>query len=207
MKKIVTLIGLIISFQSYSQMFDDDKVIWIDPGIDFSIALKEKGFDGIGLNVGLNYFKNKTSFKLKYQHLKEISAEGTTPIGHINNFGLMAGRGIELDYHSCLQFSAGIGVIGGTIKGKYLRSETYISGYINHYTISISGGGGSWQDPIYSTREIYEENTFITTSIPLEVTLIIKGEYVGTCVSIFSDLNKVQSIYGLSLKLFLGGYL
>jgi hypothetical protein len=207
MKKVFTLIGLIISLQSFSQGYANDKLMWIDPGLDFSIAMKDKGFSGYGLNVGLNYLNNKTTFKLKYQYLTEGKSDVIIPMGHINNFGLMAGRGIITD-HSTFQFSGGIGIIFGTIKGEYLRSETYISGYKTSYSFgSIFGNGGSTTVPVYNTREIYEEHKFITASFPLEADLIIKGDYVGLCIGVFGDINKVQSIYGLSLKMFLGGAL
>ena len=174
------------SLTCVSQVIDfENDEYWVDAGIGGFGTIDKMG--GGLYHFGANLFKDSTTFyKIKYSRIEEVSDywfTGPRPEERYNSFSLMIGKGFSRK-HIQLQYLGGLGITGGMKRGKFIKKT------------------GLW---LITSYDVYEEDKFITLSIPLEVGFTYKpGKSIGIGVTLFGDLNQVRPYYGLALKLSAG---
>ncbi len=185
MKKFIIFIGLsIFSIQSFSQIVDFSKdKFWIDLGMgSYRSFDKTDGFTGY---ISANLYKDSLLYKVRYQAYEEFNLFGPHPSEEFYDIGIMLGKGFSGKYSHIL-FSCGLGVTGGTMRGKLLYTEPT--------------GDFSINDPRH-----FEGDRFITPSIPLEIDILFKPvKYLGAGVIFYGNLNFKQPMYGFVIRVGIG---
>jgi len=185
-RQLCFITGLLLySLTCVSQVVDfENDEYWVDAGVGGFSTIDE--ISDISWHLSVNLFKDTTFYKIKYTRNEEwdFSFSGPRPEEKYNSISLMIGKGFSRK-HIQLQYLGGLGITGGIKRGKFIkRTGQYL---------------------FFGPYDVYEEDKFITLSIPLEVGLTFKpGKYIGIGGTLFGDLNKVRPYYGLALKLSVG---
>ena len=188
MKKLFIITGLLIySLTSFSQIIDlKNDLYWLNAGAGCFGSLDE--ISGVTRHLSVNLLNDSTIFKIKFSGNVEwewgLYFSGPVPEEVYYSVDFMVGRGFSIEYFH-LQYSFGLGVTWGVKRGKFIRRTQ--------------------QFLFFGPYDVYEEDKFISPSIPLEMDLLLKPiKYAGLGVSIFGNLNFFRPYYGIALNLSIG---
>lgn len=132
----------------------------------------------ISINASINYSKNDRIFKFRSILARELVVLGPRPDDEIWELGLLYGRHSTKGKVS-VSYLAGLSYTGGIYKGDLLGSDM-----LNDY---------------------YEEITFETFGIPLEVQLDINAlELLGFSVTLYADINPDKIYGGVNFSILIG---
>jgi len=152
-----------------------DGFIWIGGGVG-TLGTADGGL--VNINASLNYSKNDRIFKFRGILAEELVVLGPRPNDEVWELGLLYG-GHSTKGKVSVSYLAGISYTGGIYKGDLLDSDM-----LNDY---------------------YEEITFETVGIPLEIQLDINAlEFIGFSVTIYADINPDKSYTGINLNILIG---
>jgi len=149
--------------------------IWFGGGIG---ALGTADGRLININASLNYSNNDRIFKFRGILARELVILGPRPDDEVWELGLLYGAHSTKGKVS-VSYLAGISYTGGIYKGDLLGSDM-----LNDY---------------------YEEITFETFGIPLEVQLDINAlELLGFSVTLYADINPDKIYGGVNFSILVG---
>ncbi len=176
--KLVVILVL-LSVTSYSQSaFVAEDTYWIEGRGGLTLLQA----DYISAGASMNYIKDGRLYKVSFVNNSELDLFGPSPVQRVNNFGVMVGS-ISSGKHFHIQYSGGIGLSWGRLRGKHLYTEP----------------GQGWFD--LADRRVFEIDNFYTPSIPLEVEVYFKPiAYFGIGCGVFVDLNMKKPMAGVTLK-------
>lgn len=153
----------------------DDNFIWVGGGVGSLVTA-----DGslVNINTSINYLKNDRIFKLRGIFADELVVLGPRPNDEVWELGLLYGRHSTKGKVS-VSYLAGISYTGGIYKGDLLGSDM-----LNEY---------------------YEELSFETIGIPMEVQLEINAlQFIGFSVIMYADINLDKIYGGVNLSIIIG---
>jgi hypothetical protein len=179
MKPLAIIIGLILFPLTTLGQDVEPKIstYWLDGGTGaFTSA---NGIEGLPtVYASLNYLPRKTFYKLRYILNQEFNLFGSTPMEVYHNVGILFGTGASRKIFQ-VQVAGGAGVTGGIKRGDFIKHELL--------------------------GDKYENDRFITFSIPVEFDVLFKPiKFAGAGVSLFADLNMVNPTFGFAVKLAFG---
>ncbi|MFA7123003.1 MAG: hypothetical protein WC212_03115 [Candidatus Delongbacteria bacterium] len=149
--------------------------IWFGGGIG---ALGTADGRLININASINYSNNDRIFKFRGILARELVILGPRPDDEVWELGLLYG-GHSTKGKVSVSYLAGISYTGGIYKGDLLGSDM-----LNDY---------------------YEEITFETVGIPLEVQLDINVlKFIGFSVTLFADINPDKIYGGVNFSILVG---
>jgi hypothetical protein len=148
-----------------------------------------KQISGLSLNLGLKIIPTESSiYKLRLNFHDEFILF-TNPSVNFNEFNALYGKQFSDNYFRLTAY-VGVGICSGALRGDIIPSSSGSSDTM----------GFGW---IVSTN--HELIPFKTLGIPLEFELSLFPKHLlGIGISINANLNKVNSIYGVSVKLEIG---
>lgn len=182
MKKLIFPLLLLIPLQMFGQADSPNNQnapnqhFWIKFGLGSYDSRRDPG---ISLYSSITYQRNDM-VKLRFMLNEEFSLFDFDE--KFYDFGLLYGKSKTFEWTKISAY-AGIGLFTGILKGDY-----------------IGPGNGGW----FSPNE-YEKKNFTTYGIPLEVEFsILPKQLLGAGISIYSNINNVNSLYGVALKFEIG---
>lgn len=182
MKKLIFCLLLVIPMRIFGQVdgISDQSApnqhFWLKVGLGSYDSRRDPG---ISLYSSLTYQRNDM-IKLRFMLNEEFSLFDFDE--KFYDIGLMYGKSKTFEWTKISAY-AGIGVFAGILQGDY-----------------IGPGSGGW----FSPNE-YEKKKFTTYGIPLELEFsILPKQLLGIGISLYSNVNKVNSLYGVALKLEIG---
>lgn len=180
MKRFNTLFALaLLPFLDFSQLISlSDDAYWISVGIT-GYATPEETF-GFSPVADINLLKGSTLYKIRYQYNKESAALTNIPpaMEQFTNLSAMVGKVYSLRFvHFAV--STGVGVTRGVKRGSLIEN---------------------------APKAKYEEESFITPSLPIEFNILFGRFMNGSDISFFADLNYKIPNYGMGLRFALGKF-
>lgn len=167
------------------QVHREPNLLWFEAGSGGYVSTHES--EGFCWSLSASLVREGNLYKARFIHLQELSFFGPTPFEQFISFGMMAGKGVTGDI-AHLYLSGGVGIAGGSIRGDML---------------GISSSSRSFFD-IWDPRQ-FEEEHFITPSIPVEVDFLLKfGKHFGPGITLFGDLNVKRPFCGATVNVKLG---
>lgn len=158
------------------------KMMWWDEGFGFYglFGGSSEPFGGLSLYTSFNYSNKEVNYKLRAIGNLEFNLFGPTPSEYFTSIGCLIGKAF-LFKKTIKHFSIGLGITGGRRRGNFLSHSSFPS------------------------RNNYENDYFLTPSIPFEAGLVNTSiSYFGFGVNLFGDLNIKRSYAGLTFLITIG---
>jgi hypothetical protein len=177
---LLTLLLLLAFRTGYSQATETVdslhlpvKPAWLNVGLGRSLNYP------LALNLGFSLPLHAYLSTLRFQLTDELDLHRQSASESLWDIGLLLGKMVE-KRHTIFIYSAGLGYVGGRIRGKFIPDE--------------SGWGG-----------LQKMKKLSSIGIPIEIKYIrtISGN-VGIGLTAFGDLNLVRPFGGIALSLHLG---
>jgi len=151
-------------------------LFWVNVGLGI-------GSSGGAAGANFSYHFGSTLVSLRYVYGEEIRGmfEGPSPLESVWDLGLLYGVSEKASY-GVVSVSAGVGLVGGVRRGRYL------------------GSSGWW-----FSHDTYEKVSFSTLGVPMEGQLFwTPSSHLGVGVYAFANLNRERSFIGALLCVQIG---
>lgn len=146
---------------------------WMNVGLGRSLDYP------LALNIGFSRPLHAYLFSARFQMSDEFDLHHQSSSESLWDIGLLLGKMVK-NRHHIFNYSAGLGYVGGRIRGKFIPDE--------------SGWGG-----------LQKMKKLSNIGIPIEIQYIrITSGNVGIGLTAFGDLNVVRPFGGIALSLHLG---
>ena len=182
----VLLILIFLTTTCLSQVNDSQQRIWINLGLGGYSTTESKS--GVTFQAALNFVYPKYGYKVRLLLNEEFLLFGPEPTEQYVAIGGLYSKGFSNNYFHAY-YAGGLSFFTGTKRGKVVGEKSY------------SGDNGFH----FGDNRIYENITVFTLSIPLDVEIIFKPtRSLGFGVTLFSEINIQQPIFGATVSLAIG---
>lgn len=175
MKYLVTILVLFSTSSVFGQsFFSGNESYIITPSVGILYYKSDLGFVA---KIDFNIHSDGTQYKTNLHKFESFQLFEKTPEFEYWNFNVFYGKYTTWKAFT-FSVAAGVGIISGTKRGKFLYTENKDNGW-------------------FSSSAIYEKNNFTTLNLPIEATINFNPfKYFGLNLNISGNLNSEIITYG-----------